>query len=298
MRNIELITAINNVSFLEAACESPADGIYIPLSGLVNIRWKRDFFSQNQLDDLVAAAHRARKKLYPVINGQIVEAELAIYRDAARRIYASGADGLVLGDPGLLAWVRENIFLNREFKLIASSSASARTSEDLSFWSSEGADRVILPRLQSLSDISDISCGSPLELELFVHGLICPVWEGVSCLWPKAAFAERADWGCCVSLDGQKAPCTQYSQADGRPFWTPQVYSDLQILRLLPELNVASIKVIPAAATPEAFRSTLDLWRKAMDQIQTSGQGPFVNELESVLPGLSPLPVSFDLRRL
>ncbi len=295
---MELVTAANNKQIFIAATESPADSIYLPLTGLVAIRFRQDFFSLSQLPELIDLAHRADKKVYPVINGHPHQKQLPAYQQAAKQIYDSAADGVVVGSPEIICWIKQSLNPKAHFIIIASSSARAVCRQDIDFLSQLGADRVIISRLHSLSEIRELAHQTSAQLELFVHGLICPCWEGQDCSMPLFTYADEEIQGCCLSPneEGLSVACSKYHvEQDGTPLWAMRVQSDISLLPRIVECGVSSIKVIPPAGSIADWRRAINIWREALDGALSTEElvaGLFMEELESI----SPLPVDFDLR--
>jgi putative protease len=294
---MELVTAANNEQVFIAATESPVDGIYLPLTGLVAIRWGRDFFDLAQLPALIDLAHKASKKVYPVINGHPDQTQLTVYRQAARRIYEAGADGVVVGGPEIIHWIKQELSPQPPFVIIASSSGHAVCRQDIDFLYQLGADRVIISRLHGLTEVKELARRCAPQLELFVHGLLCPCWEGRDCLLPLYTYGDEADRGCCLAAGGNglSVACTEYRAADRRPMWAMRVQSDLLRLPQIVSCGVDSIKVIPPADSISTWKRVIGIWRRALDEALTNEE-PTAVSLKEELISLSPLPVEFDLR--
>ncbi len=296
---MELVTAANNKEIFITAIESLADSIYLPLNDLVSIHWGRNFFDLAQLPELTKLAHQAGKRVYPVINGHPFQEELSAYQEAALKVYTAGADGVVVGSPELIYWIKETLAPRPPFIIIASSSAKIICQTDIDFLASLGADRVIISRLQALSEVRELVRQSALHLELFVHGLICPCWEGYDCLIPLATYGPDTDRGSCVSLhkDGGGVACINYqAQADSIPLWQMRVQCDMPFIPFILDSGVRSIKIIPPAKNPSDWQRVIAIWREALDRV-LADKDPHTEQLAQELTQLSPLPIEFNLRR-
>jgi len=296
---MELVSAVNNMEMFAAAQESPADAIYVPIAGLVAIRWARDFFSLSQLPELIAKAHTACKKIYPVINGHITPSQWVTYKQAARKIYHLGADGVVVGSVELIKFIREDMSPYPGFKVIASSSVQAINTEDFNLLAKLGAERIIISRLHSLGEIEALGQNTATELELFVHGLLCPCWEGYDCLLPLLTYGKQSDWGSCLSLSPTEAkalPCTQYYAAQGAALWQMRIQCDVELVPRLIEYGISSFKVIPPAKDIAGWQRTLSIWREVLEHAQAGHIAPNIKTLKEELVQLAPWPVDFGLR--
>ncbi len=298
---VELVAPSNNLPMLKAALAGGADAVYVPLTGKLAIRTWREFFSQDELAEIIDLVHRAGKKVYPVANGRIEEGELKEYFNLSQTLADMGADGLVVGSLALLTHISTTIKpKNPAYKIIISSTLGAVSGEDAEFFRSLGADRVIIPRLHSMDDVADYREKTEAELELFTHGMICPVMEGQPCSIPTLYHGKDEDYHTCLprSLDkGQKSPppCTFYKNAHGEPFWKPTLQSDITLLDEIVAAGIDSIKVIPIGKTPQDSETVIRIWREALDRALDNKKID-TQTAESEIAKCSPLTVNFHIR--
>lgn len=297
--SIQLVTAANNEQMVQIGLEQGADAIYMPLTGKLAIRLKRDFFSLSRLRQLIDLTHQKKKLAYPVINGIIREWEFNDYCDCAKTLFEYGTDGLVVGSVALTRWIAKNIKpLKTDFKIIASSSMSALSPDDANFLYEQGIDRVIVPRLHNMPQIEYYRKQAKGELELFVHGLLCPSWEGQSCLLPLFQHQQDFEEGCCLPqsvTDLSKVPCQQYQDNNKDSFWELKVQSDLPYLPQLINLGIDSIKVIAVGKDSPSLSKTIATWRKALD-LALEGKPLPLNDMQQILKDASLLPIEFYTR--
>jgi len=284
---------------LRICLEQGADAVYLPLSGRLAIRLKRDFFSLPQLKPLIDYTHQQGRLVYVVINGLIREGEFEDYCTSAETLFQQGADGLVVGSVALARWIARRLKPQRpEFKIIASSSMSAISPCDANFLYRQGVDRVIIPRLHTMPQIAYYRKHAEGELEIFVHGLLCPGWEGQGCLLPLFHHPGELEHGCCLpaaSPDIAKAPCRQYQSSDQTPLWDFRVQADLAYLPQLVELGIESIKVIAVGKEIPMLAKTIAIWREALDTV-LEGKKLSLPAMQQALKQVSPLPLDFSAR--
>ncbi len=295
---MKLVTAANNREIFIAATKSKADAIYLPITGFTAIRWGCDFFDLADVPDLVSLAHDAGKKVYPVINGHPREHELKNYKDAAYKIYQVCADGIVLGAPELIEWAGSELADKESFALIVSSSARVINYDDIVLFTELGANRIILSRLHTLSDVSYLAANSNTQIELFVYGLVCPAWEGHDCRLPDYAYKYRAGSGSCVSQDksGLAFACGKYTANNGSAvLWNPTVQADIFLLSEIVNTNIYSIKVIPATKNIRNWKKIIAIWKNALDEAVASNSLTD-NNIKNELTGLCPFETDFYLR--
>lgn len=286
---------------LKAALAGGADAVYVPLTGKLAIRTWRDFFSLDELADIIDLVHQKGNKIYPVANGRIEETELAEYYKLSETLADMGADGLVVGSLALVRHIANKIKpQNPAFKIIISSTLGAVSGEDAEFWRSFGADRVIIPRLHRLDDVREYRSITDVELELFTHGMICPVMEGQTCSIPTLYHGKDEDCHSCLPRSqekGQKTPppCTFYKNAAGEPFWKPTLQSDITLLEEIVATGINSVKVIPIGKTPQDSETVIRIWREALDSALNK-ETIDTQTAESEIANCSPLAVDFNIR--
>ncbi len=298
---VELVAPSNNLPMLKTALAGGADAVYVPITGKLAIRTWRDFFSLDELEEIISFVHQAGKKIYPVANGRIEETELAEYYNLSQTLADMGADGLVVGSLALVNHISKKIKpQNPAYKIIISSTLGAVSGEDAEFFRSMGADRVIIPRLHRLDDVADYRKKTDAELELFTHGMICPVMEGQPCSIPTLYHGKDEDYHSCLprSMDkGHKTPppCTFYKTSAEEPFWEPTLQSDITLLDQIVATGINSVKVIPIGKTPQDSENIIRIWREALDSALDNKKID-IQTAESEIANCSPLTVNFHIR--
>lgn len=189
MNFIELLAPAKNLECGLAAVNHGADAVYIGAS-----KFGARAAAGNSIQDiemLINYAHRFRAKVFVALNTvladhQILDAEKLIYQ-----IYNAGADALIVQDMGIL---KMNIPL---IALHASTQTDNRTPEKIKFLQDVGFSRVVLARELSLTQISEISAKTNVELEAFVHGALCVSYSG-QCYISQAMTGRSANRGECA----------------------------------------------------------------------------------------------------
>lgn len=287
---MELVTPSNSLEMMRASLKSGSDAVYLPVNGYLAIRLGREFFELSQLDELVTEVQEKGKRIYPVINGGVREGEQERYWQAAEKILKSGADGVVVGSVSMIQWFKKNRSTG-DFKIIASSTMAVINPEDARFYSKLGADRVILSRMHRLEEVERFCRLGDVETEIFVHGVVCPCWEGVSCLIPQLIHQNRYDGVSCLPLESsdKTPPCRS------EEWWGLKIQCDLNYLERYRKMGVDSLKVIPVAKTPAGSGQIVKFWRAALDG-SAKGIAQDYGRQKEKIKDVSPLPVDFGIR--
>ena len=193
---VEVLSPAGNPSKLRTAVNYGADAVY--LSGKTyGLRALSDNFTGEEMAESVAYAHSRGVKCYVTLNVMPTEDDLAGLDDAIKFIgNESGADAVLVSDPGVLTRVRE---LCPDLEIHISTQASVTNSAACKFWADQGAKRIVLAREVSLAQIRKIRDNIPadVELECFVHGAMCVAYSG-RCLLSNYFTGRRSNGGACA----------------------------------------------------------------------------------------------------
>ncbi|NCC49498.1 MAG: U32 family peptidase, partial [Clostridia bacterium] len=162
----------------------------------------------------------------------------------------TGPDAFIVTYPAILTMLRQ---MFPHIPLHISTQASVTNAATCRFWHAHGAQRIILARELSLTEISLIHHDIPetLELESFVHGAMCVAWSG-RCLMSSLLTGRDANHGDCAQ------PCRWSWQITekNRPDEPLIVTQDQQGSYLLSSRDLCMIEHIPqlAAAGIRSFK--------------------------------------------
>ncbi len=200
---IELLAPARDLECGLAAIDHGADAVYVgaPHFGARAAAGN----SLEDIEQLVAYAHRYWARVYVTMNTLLTDAELGVATELARRLAALAVDGLIVQDVGLL-----ECELPPELPLIASTQMDNRSPDRVRFWSAVGFSRAVLARELSLAQLREIRAAAPeIELECFVHGALCVSYSG-QCYLSHALGGRSANRGRCAQ------PCRKpYTLVDG-----------------------------------------------------------------------------------
>lgn len=184
---MKLIAPITSADDVPPLARAGADEFYC---GLVPRQWQARFgrstlnrrMSGNlqsfaELARTVAVAHELGKPVSVAFNAQSYSEERwGDVLEMLDRVAASGADAVIVADPGLLAALGER---RLPLRLHLSSVASCRNTETAELAAELGAERIILPRHVTLNEIRRI-CGAlpEVEFEAFILNDGCVFEEG------------------------------------------------------------------------------------------------------------------------
>jgi putative protease len=263
MRRPEILAPAGDRDALAAALAAGADAVYLGLDDGFNARARAANFPSTDLAAVAAQVHRAGAKLYITLNTLVFEPELPIVEELIRRVAASGADAIIVQDPAVALLARRicpQLDVHASTQMTASSPAAANLLAPL------GLSRVVVPRELSVDEIRAYRAGTPLELEVFVHGALCVAWSG-QCLSSEAWGGRSANRGQCAQacrlpyeliVDGRAQDLGEVSY-----LLSPRDLVGLDVVPQLAEAGVTSLKIEGRLKGPAYVATAVSQYKRA-----------------------------------
>jgi len=263
MRRPEILAPAGDRDALAAALAAGADAIYLGLDDGFNARARAANFPSTDLGAVAALVHRAGARLYITLNTLVFEPELPIVEELLRRVAASGADAIIVQDPAVALLARAicpQLEVHASTQMTASSPAAANLLAPL------GLSRVVVPRELSVDEIRAYRAGTPLELEVFVHGALCVAWSG-QCLSSEAWGGRSANRGQCAQacrlpyeliVDGAAQDLGEVAY-----LLSPKDLVGLDVVPQLADAGVASLKIEGRLKGPAYVATAVAQYRDA-----------------------------------
>lgn len=191
----ELLAPAGTLDAFRTAILYGADAIYAGLPGF-SMR-ARAKITTEEVKTGIELAHAAGKKVYLAFNLFAHDAEYANMPRVTEVIRYLSPDGLIVSDPGVLMWVREN---HPEIPIHISTQANICSAQSVKFWQRAGASLCVLAREVSHAEFINIRRECPdIKLEIFVHGAMCMSYSG-RCLLSNFITGRPANRGACAQL--------------------------------------------------------------------------------------------------
>lgn len=260
-RHPELLAPAGSMEALHAAIRCGADAVYLG-GARFSARAHADNFDAAALGEAAALCHESKVRMYPAINTLLFDGEYSELDKLLAEIAEIGADGVIVQDFGVAAYIRKRV---PTLRLHASTQMTIHSPAGIRFAADAGFCRVVAARELSRSQIAELcregaKCG--VEIEVFVHGAHCMSVSG-QC-WMSAAMGGRsANRGCCAQ------PCRLPYAADesGRAEYALSL-KDQSLVKHLPELReigVASLKIEGRMKRPEYVAAAVSACRAVLD---------------------------------
>jgi putative protease len=195
MKKPELLAPAGKLDGLKTAILYGADAVYAGLPGF-SMR-ARAKISLDEMRAGIEFAHARGKKVYLAFNLFAHDRDFDSMPEASRVIGALNPDALIVSDPGVLMWMREN---HPDVPIHISTQANICSAGAVKFWQGAGASLCVLSREVSNREFREIRRKCPdVGLEIFVHGAMCMSYSG-RCLLSNFATGRPANRGACAQL--------------------------------------------------------------------------------------------------
>ncbi len=262
-RKTELLAPAGSMESLYAAVESGADAVYVG-GKLFSARASAANFSKEELQEAVNFCKLNQVKIYVTVNILIKNDELFEVAKFLTFLHQIGVDGVIVQDLGV--WLlAENL---RGLKRHASTQMTIQNTPAVALLKEAGANRVVLARELSLSEVSEIKTKTGVSLEVFAHGALCFSYSG-QCLMSSLIGERSGNRGRCAQ------PCRlNYTLLDqaGKTYPSDGSYllstKDLRTGLDLEELTpfVDSLKLEGRLKKPEYVATITRIYRHLIDQ--------------------------------
>lgn len=280
----ELLAPAGSMAAFWAAVAAGADAVYLSGKRFGARRFAPNF-SDDEIRDAIAYAHARGVRVYVTVNTLIHDRELTGVADYLVRLYAMGADAVLVQDPGVAAIAREIV---PGLVLHASTQLTIHNADGVRWAKDRGFSRVVLARELPVSEVEAIARATGetgVGLEVFVHGALCYSYSG-QCLLSSVIGGRSGNRGMCAQ------PCRKkYSlvTADVDKYGRPTGFNDVPLqekyllspkdlctYREIPRLAnapVASLKIEGRMKSPEYVATVVSTYRRALD---AAAAGSFV----------------------
>ncbi|MBD5400212.1 U32 family peptidase [bacterium] len=191
----ELLAPAGTLDAFKTAILYGADAIYAGLPGF-SMR-ARAKITTDEVRAGIDLAHAAGKKVYLAFNLFAHDNEYPNLTRVSEVINYLRPDALIVADPGIVMWVREN---HPDIPIHISTQANICSSASVKFWQAAGAKLCVLAREVTHNDFKTIRAACPdMGLEIFVHGAMCMAYSG-RCLLSNFVTGRPSNRGACAQL--------------------------------------------------------------------------------------------------
>lgn len=194
-KKVELLAPAGNLEKLKFAFLYGADACYIGGRNY-SLRANAKNFSIEEIQEAVKYAHNLNKKVYVTVNIVFHNEDIKGIKEYLIALSEAKVDAIIVSDPLIIDIINDN---NINLKVHISTQASTLNYEAVSFWKSQGVERVVLAREMSKNEIKEIIDKTGMEIETFVHGAMCSSYSG-RCVLSNYFTKRDANHGGCAQI--------------------------------------------------------------------------------------------------
>jgi collagenase-like PrtC family protease len=306
---MELVCPAGTPSALVAALEAGADVVYVGFRDETNARnFPGLNFSPEELNVATQQAHDMGRQVYVAINTYPEAGNQKPWHNAVDTAAQIGVDAVILADIGLLDYTAQ---IHPQLRRHLSVQASASNPETINFYQRAfGIQRVVLPRVLTVQEVTNLIAEIEVETEVFAFGGMCVMAEGRCSLSSYATGkspnmdgvcspASHVDYeqrgrklvsklGCFTinaysdhEAAGYPTLCKgRFIGHDGDPSYLFEEPTSLNVMTLLPELAKTGVKALKIEGRQRGkayVAQVVSSYRRAIDAVLNDEQVPNID---------------------
>ncbi len=259
----QLLAPAGSMTALRAAIQGGCNAVYLGLKAFNMRQGGAANFTPADLKRAAALCHDNGVSLHLTLNTILFQPELPKMEALLDKVHGD-VDAVICWDPAVI-----EACANRHIPIHISTQASVANLAAARLYKSLGANRIVLARECTLSEIRRLAAASGLEIEVFVHGAQCVSVSG-RCFLSQDAFGKSGNRGEC--LQNCRRPY-RIQCADGGQEYEVESHTllsakDLCTIPFLGDIlatGVAALKIEGRNRPPDYVRAVTSAYREAID---------------------------------
>lgn len=321
MQKVDLVCPAGGFPALRAAVDNGADAVYMGFRDSTNARnFPGLNFDERSATKAIEYAHSKGSKVLLALNTYPQPQTWSQWTEAVDKAARLGIDAIILADYGLMQYATDKY---PDLRLHLSVQGSATSAEAIQFYKDNfNIQRVVLPRVLSISQVERVINSTDVEVEVFAFGSLCVMVEGRCYLSSYATGESPNTCGACspansvtwsetakgrevrlngVLIDrfesgdsaGYPVLCKGRFNVNGKTDYAIEEPTSLSVLDILPklvEMGISAIKVEGRQRSPAYVGQVTRVIREALDSAQSNPDGyapkaEWVSQLSRVAEG-------------
>ena len=270
MNKPELLAPAGNLEKLKMALIYGADAVFMGGKAF-GLRAFGGNFNDDELKEGIEFAHSLNKKAYVTINIYAHNSDLTELPEYLRYLESIKVDAIIVADLGVFQIAKQT---TPNLPIHISTQANNTNWASVKAWQEMGANRVVLARELSFTEIKEIRDNVKLDLEAFIHGAMCISYSG-RCLLSNYFTGRDANRGSCAqscrwkyTLMEEKRPGEYFPVFEDERGTYIFNSKDMCMIEYLPELinsGINSFKVEGRMKSVHYVASVIKVYRQAID---------------------------------
>jgi len=318
---VELVCPAGSFPALRQAVDNGANTVYMGFRDATNARnFPGLNFDERAARQGIDYAHRRGAKVLLALNTYPQLHNWPLWTQAVDKAAEIGVDALILADTGLMRYAAKT---HPDLRLHLSVQGSATSGDAINFYREQfNIQRVVLPRVLSLSQVKRVINDTDVEVEVFAFGSLCVMVEGRcylssyvtgespntcgACSPAKAVRWEETPTGRNVHLGdvlidrygenesaGYPVICKGRFLVNDKLDYAIEEPTSLSVLDILPQLvesGISAIKVEGRQRSPAYVGQVTKVLRQALDAAEANPaaytpRNDWVAQLDKVAEG-------------
>lgn len=280
MKRIELLAPAGDLEKLKVALMYGADAVFIGGRDF-SLRSKASNFTLDEIKEGVEFAHKLNKKVHVTCNIVMHNNDVESLKEYLINLDKIGVDAIITSSLYMLNVAKKYTSL----EVHISTQQSVMNIEAVKLFKDLGADRVVLGREVSLSDIKNICENKPCEIETFIHGGMCSSYSG-KCMLSNLMCNRDANRGGCAYSCRWKYNIHQGDQLITKDDEFFKMSSrDLCAIKEIPQMieyGVDSLKIEGRRKASNYIACVVKAYRQAIDDYYAHKEMNFNKYLEDI----------------
>lgn len=266
MNKIELLAPAGDLERLKTAILFGADAVFIG-GKQFSLRSRASNFDLATIQEAVNFAHQHNSRVHVTVNMIPHQDDLEGLDEYLIALDAIGVDAIIVASVYILKRAKA---LTKNFEIHISTQYSITNSKTIQFYKKLGADRVVLARENSLSELKLLKEHSSLPLEVFIHGGMCVNYSGRCTLSNYMTLRDANRGGCAQSCRWKYEIFDQKTTISDEKVLFSMSSKDLNAIDVLPDLikmGIASLKIEGRMKTEYYIATIVSAYRRAIDDL-------------------------------
>lgn len=270
MNKIELLAPAKDLEKAKIAIKYGADAVYVGGKHF-SLRSRASNFENEDIKELCEFAHSYNAKVYVTVNIVFHDDDFDGIEDYLKYLNDIGVNAIIMSNLSLIPLVRSvapNLECHISTQLSSLNSDAVKTLQEF------GADRVVLGREASMSQIEEIASNVNTPLEVFIHGGMCSNFSGRCVLSNRMTLRDANRGGCAHSCrwkyhlyDGEK----ELSNSDCLLSMSSKDLRASEYIERMIKANVSSLKIEGRMKSEYYIGQVVKTYRKMIDEIYELG---------------------------
>ena len=270
MSKIELLAPAKDLAKAKIAMQYGADAVYVGGKSF-SLRSRASNFSLDDFKELVKFGKVYNCKVYVTVNIVFHDEDFVGIKEYLMNLSRIGVNGVIISNLSLIPIIKKvapNLECHVSTQLSSNNSGSVMS---LHSW---GADRVVLARETSITQIEQIATKTNVPLEVFIHGGMCSNYPGRCVLSNRMTLRDANRGGCAHSCRWKYHLYANDSEISIPQCLLSMSSKDLRASAYVERLikaGVASLKIEGRMKSEYYIAQVVKTYRKMIDEIYEVG---------------------------